>query len=496
MMILTLLLGWTLYVYGRRIGGTAGGLLCLAAYVTTPTFLVFGPLVLTDLPATLFFLVALWQLGEIWANPTRRNEWRFGVAFGAALLAKFTGVLMIPIILALFVQTRYWPTSGEPRDKEGRREWRRARWGCVLRGVTWAAAVVYVVYLAFSWNQPDDAMNRVGSGSWAWVIRRPLMPVWLYLRGFLAMLLSGSRPTYLFGHTFAHGVPFYFPVVFALKSTLGFLLLLLLAAAAGFAHRGSGAVIPEAVWPHWRVLLVGFLAMLTVCLLSRLDISIRHFMTPIVILILMLAPLPRMIEALPGRRIWRTAVVVFAAISFVPAFASYPYYFSFANTLGFGRPSYYLFNGSNVTWNEGLLEVGRFAREHGLNAIEVDYLSVADPTLVVPEIRLWDCQSPTEQDAGHWVVVTGSSIREDHNCGYLEQYPHESLAGGGFYAFQMPAAIPPAGAPGGPPAVSQRRPIFGLPVDIRAWMLNVEQHPERLEPEMKELGKQFQPKKQ
>src|SRR3954470_2986497 len=59
MLVLTLLLGWFVYYFGNRLGGSWGGLLCLTAYVTTPAFLVFGPLVITDLVVTLFALIAL-----------------------------------------------------------------------------------------------------------------------------------------------------------------------------------------------------------------------------------------------------------------------------------------------------------------------------------------------------------------------------------------------------------------------------------------------------
>jgi hypothetical protein len=69
MLVLTQLLGWTIYLCGIRLGGRWGGLLCLAAYVTTPAFLLFGPLVITDLPITLFTLIALWRVREIWAEP-------------------------------------------------------------------------------------------------------------------------------------------------------------------------------------------------------------------------------------------------------------------------------------------------------------------------------------------------------------------------------------------------------------------------------------------
>jgi 4-amino-4-deoxy-L-arabinose transferase-like glycosyltransferase len=59
MLLLTLVLGWVLYVYARRLGGNWGGLLCLSIYVSTPTFLAFGPLVHTDIAVTLFSRLTL-----------------------------------------------------------------------------------------------------------------------------------------------------------------------------------------------------------------------------------------------------------------------------------------------------------------------------------------------------------------------------------------------------------------------------------------------------
>jgi hypothetical protein len=492
MLVLTLLLGWFLYRYGKHLGGSWGGLLCLAAYVTTPAFLVFGPLVLTDLPVTLFSLLALWQLGEIWAAPSPRKALLFGAALGAALASKFTGLLVIAVVLVLFVQTRFWPTAAQPVKKEEAKLWRKARWQCVWRGLLWAALFVYALYFVLSWNQPDSALNLIGSGSWAWLIRRPLMPLWLYLRGLLFMLVTGSRTTYLFGHSYSHGVPFYYPVVFAFKSTLGFLLLLVVAGLAWAVWRKPGRnVIPEEVRPHWRVLMAGFFVFLAVCLLSQLNIGIRHFLLPIALLVLMLAPLPRMIAALPGRRLWQTGVTLLALSSFVAVAQAYPYYFPFVNSLAFGRPVYTLVNDSNVSWNEALPEVEHFAREQGLTRLPLDFAALNDPAVVVPEAEVWDCQAPTDRDAGQWVAVTAIVLLEDHNCGYLQQYPHKPLAGGSFYAFRLPAAIPPTGTPGGPPLASERRAMWGMPFDIRSWCVNVERHPERLQAEMQAMMDKF-----
>jgi 4-amino-4-deoxy-L-arabinose transferase-like glycosyltransferase len=73
MLLLMLLLGWTVYLYARRLGGEWAALLCLTAYITTPAFLAFAPLVHTDIAVTLFSLITLWRFAEIWRQPDSRN---------------------------------------------------------------------------------------------------------------------------------------------------------------------------------------------------------------------------------------------------------------------------------------------------------------------------------------------------------------------------------------------------------------------------------------
>lgn len=476
MLLLTLLLGWVIYRCATRLGGASGGLLCLAAYVTTPTFLTFGPLVITDVPVTLFTLLALWQLGEMWAKPTRSKELLFGAAVAAAALSKFTGLILIPVVITLAVFTR-------------KKDERNPRLRCAFRGLLWAALLSYAVLLVLSWNQPNDALDRLGHGWWAGIVRRPLMPVWIYARGILMMLLLGSRPTFLLGHALPHGVPWYFPVVFALKSTEGFLGLLVLGAVAAIAGRKLAPAIPKELCPHWRVLKFALYVFLAVCLLSRLDISIRHFMMPEVLLILMLAPIPRIIAQLPGRRVWQAGAIALAASSFIPVARAYPHFFPYVNALGLGRPAFELINDSNVSWNEALPEVEQFAEEQGLPEIRLDWFSFADATLVAPRARLWSCEQPSDSDAGKWVAVSAVMIQENHNCGYLWAYPHRVLAGGSMWAFQLPSRIPKPGEPGGPPLPADYRNPWGIPVDMRAWAIEAERHPDRMTALVEDLMK-------
>jgi 4-amino-4-deoxy-L-arabinose transferase-like glycosyltransferase len=489
MLLLMLALGWTLYACARQLGGAWGGLLCLSVYVSMPAFLTFGPLVHTDLAVALFSLLALWTFAEVWREPNRKNVLLFGLSLAGALLSKFTAGVLFFAFPAFALSLRWRAVSGQPGEKPAVRDWRRARWRATLKGVLWAAFAVYAFYFVFSWHQPTSALERIGVGPAALTLRRLLLPPLLYLRGVFWVLITGRRPTFVLGHAYSHGVWFYFPVVFALKSPLGFLglLILSLAVAIGWKYRGGtrAATIPSQPLPHWRVLWVSLLVFTGACLLSPLDISIRHFSVPLVLLTLLLAPLPRMLGELrewtrSGAALGAGAAVALAASCLFTAVRAYPYYFPYLNALSLGRPAYALVNDSNVDWNQSLPEVRRFAQQRGLQRIGLDAYGFSDATVTVPQAQPWNCQSPAPGDAGQWVVLSSNFILDGHNCAWLLPYPHEDLAGGSMYAVHLPTPIPAAGSPSGPPLASAFREFGGAPFEIRGFFLHLYQHPDDL----------------
>jgi hypothetical protein len=173
--------------------------------------------------------------------------------------------------------------------------------------------------------------------------------------------------------------------------------------------------------------------------------------------------------------------VVLALSCLVTALRAYPYYFPYINALSFGRPAYTLVNDSNVDWNASLPEVKRFAERNGLRKINLDAYGMNDATAIVPQAELWDCQKPAAADAGQWAVISANMILDGHNCRWLMQYPHESLAGGSMYAIRLPQPIPAAGASGGPPLPSQCRNLWGMPGgDPRAMFQELIHHPEKI----------------
>ena len=212
------------------------------------------------------------------------------------------------------------------------------------------------------------------------------------------------------------------------------------------------------------------------CVLSRLTISIRHFLTPLALIILLLAPLPRMLEALRNSG-WRAArpsawlMTGLAAVLIVLAIRIYPHYMPFLNSLSMGRPNYELVNDSNLDWDHALPEVADWAQSRGLHQVPLDAYGFFDPTVYMKQAELWNCQNPSANDGGQLAVVSAGYILDGHNCRWLLQYPHEPLAGGSMYAFQLPAVIPVAGSPGGPPNQADWRNIGGMPGEVDASTL-------------------------
>ncbi len=510
MLLLMLLLGFVLYACGTQLGGSSwGGLLCLTVFATMPVFLAFGPLVITDIMVTLFWILAIWQLPQMWKSPNRKQVLYLGLAMAGAFLSKFSSGLLFFVFPAVAVSMRFWPLPDQPTEKRERRAWRWRAWGNIAKATLWASLFVYLVYLIFSWNEPTDSFSMIPHFPVSPFLRRMLMPIWKYLRGLIGFAFgASSRPTYILSHAYSHGVWFYFPVLTLLKSPLAFLLLLALAIAIALVirtRRGTQfSAIPAGMELHWRCVWVSLVIFTVACMLNRLDISIRHFSIPLALMILLLAPLPRMLEFLrndnwSGAKAAKWITIALTALAVFTAIRAYPNYFPFINTLSMGRPGYLLVNDSNLDWNQSLPDVEKFLGQRGLKHVLLDEYGLSDPHAYIPQSQPWDCQRPALSDSGQWAVISANLIADGSNCGWLLDYPHEELAGGSMYAFRLPGKIPPAGARGGPPTPENYRYFGGMGIngeDFRTIIGNCIRDPQQLAPTMRRFEEMGQNKKQ
>ncbi|HWW75085.1 MAG TPA: glycosyltransferase family 39 protein, partial [Pyrinomonadaceae bacterium] len=100
MILLTLALGWLVFVYARRLFGARAALFAVALFALEPTMLAHGRVVQTDVPAALAYLLFFSTLHAYVREPTVRRSLVLGAVLGLALVTKFSLVVAAPVFAA------------------------------------------------------------------------------------------------------------------------------------------------------------------------------------------------------------------------------------------------------------------------------------------------------------------------------------------------------------------------------------------------------------
>src|SRR5438270_1597949 len=233
--LLTLLVGALIFAAGNEMFGAEAGLIALALFVSEPIVLAHGALVTTDAGFSLFLFATVYAFYRYVKQPSLPRLLIVAVAVGLGLATKHSGVLISPILLLLAL-TEFLPLAGRRRDGVPVRErsWR-------LGGALVAIGVISVVVLwgfygfRFSSRPAGETMTPALAGtmdqlqhpSEARILlgaaRLKLLPE-AYLYGLADVKeVADSSPSYLFGKVYAHGVWFYFPAAFVIKTSIALL---------------------------------------------------------------------------------------------------------------------------------------------------------------------------------------------------------------------------------------------------------------------------------
>jgi hypothetical protein len=146
-------------------------------------------------------------------------------------------------------------------------------------------------------------------------------------------LTANYYTSYVLGKVYAHGVWFYFPVAFLIKSTVGVLALLLLSLGVVATRRLNASreilflVVPVIFYP-------------LVALTVGTNIGVRHILVVYVFLYVLIGGATwRLIQK---RRRWAYAVGVLLLVHAASSLLAFPNYIAYANEL-WGRTGTYLY---------------------------------------------------------------------------------------------------------------------------------------------------------
>lgn len=368
------LIGVLCYAWARRLFGAAGGVISLSAFALSPTMLAHGPLATSDVPAALFFTLSL---GCFWQVLHRASAARLvgsGLVMGLLFVTKMSAVLMVPVALIL-VAVRVW--DGRPFI------WLRARSAVVSRErlpLTFAGLLVahVVIVVAVIWafygfrystfhDGPagghqqflGETIDTITGG----VIARPLIRAArdlhtlpeAYLFGLAHVLDRSDRFIGFFNGDYRVGGWWsFFPFTWLVKSPLGWLALLALAAVSGL---GRLYTLPRR--RLWRVCyplipLVTFVAVYwCAAVTSNLNLGERH----------VLPSYPTLFILAGGAAAWLRSRMVVSAVAVAAALvtlsiecvSAWPHYLSFFNLLAGGPANGYRhLVDSSLDWGQDL----------------------------------------------------------------------------------------------------------------------------------------------
>lgn len=356
------------FFWCRRLAGPAAALLAVLLFTNLPPILAHAGLATTDMAITATLAWALYAFSRWLEEPGLLASVELGFSAALMLLSKLSCVLFFPVA-AFTIIVLAW--SGTPGFAVPPRKW--------IRPVCITSAVVFLIV----WGGYRFSVGKVGEGksvqkalsntptsSWLRVAADVPIPAPEFVRGIGAVALHAKvgHEGYLLGETRANGWWYFFPVAAAVKTPLGFLILLLLGYGVAIHSFRSAR--------DWRMLALCavVLAIFVVCLPASINIGVRH--------ILPIYPFAAIIAAMAAERMftrpWSAVVaVLLVAWVLISSAAAHPDYLAYFNEMGKQHPEKILVD-SDLDWGQDLYRLVAECRARGINALELSYFGRAD----------------------------------------------------------------------------------------------------------------------
>jgi hypothetical protein len=457
MIALTLLLGVLVYVFARRLWNDRAALFAVALYSIEPTVLAHGRVVQTDIPSAFAYLLFAFTLYSYLRRPGLARAGLVGLVAGLAVVTKFSMVVLGPVLCLVFAALVILaPRRGLKRSR------------VAAQSLAVALAAVFAVNAAYFFVQREPeplklSFQRLGlSPSLEESVRGPLAFGHLALQKIFPVdFVSGvdwqlshnrdGHPSGLLGSYSQYGWWYYFPVAFALKTPLPFLLLSLASIAwALWMVRRRGAE------GRLLFLLVPLAVFTGLVMLSKINIGVRYFLPAFPFLFIACgAFLDSLLTRVNGRRSVLVAMMVllFGWMG-LEAVRAYPNHMSYMNQLASGRPHWYYLSDSNVEWGDDIRALALYLRERGetrigaallnwqvLERYDIQQASAFTPPGVSPEETRYVALGASLLNGSTVPVGIGTTrFTEEQRVNYFDQYRRrtpEKIFGNSIYLFRM-----------------------------------------------------------
>jgi len=374
-LVLSLGLGLVVLFWARELFGPTGGLIALSAYSLSPNILAHARLATMDLGMSLFWALTLFLFWRFLKNPKFGRAAWVGLALGLANLTKFSALLLLPLLPALWLIRVF----SAPQE-EKKRLFLRGLAG--LAGSFLVALIVINAGYGFRGTPTDIRAMAASSQSFQTLAAGPLGSCpWPAPRDYLVGLdrqkkdaEAGVFPNYLNGEFNQKGWRHYFSYAWLVKTPAAVEAALVLALGLWLVRRRSGSI---------DLIFLGLpIALLWVVLsfFNHINAGLRYFLPAQPLIFIFLGSL--------GRVNWLTSWKHKAAAAALTGFfvleslGAFPHYLAAFNPLWVKRSEarFHLLD-SNLDWGQDLVHLKKFMDRRGLSQVALAYFGHADPKI-------------------------------------------------------------------------------------------------------------------
>jgi len=103
--LVTLMGGWILFLWSRKLFGWRGGILSFSLFSLSPNLIAHGSLLTTDMLVSVCLFTSFYLLAQWMDAPTWKKGILTGVFFGLSFLSKASGLLGIPILFVVLASS-------------------------------------------------------------------------------------------------------------------------------------------------------------------------------------------------------------------------------------------------------------------------------------------------------------------------------------------------------------------------------------------------------
>lgn len=431
MIFLLILLGYLTFHFARRRFGNLGALIALFLFCFSPTFIAHGRLTNTDLGAAFGAVLSTYFWIKFLENPRKKNVIFAGLAFGIALVLKFSLILLVPFFGIITV---IYSILKGIEEKRYIHNFLKYTGLALIAGIIGMIFIVWPIYQYHVHGYPPERQvrdaefhletfgNREMVNAVVWMSDKPILrPFAQYFLGLFMVLqrADGGNTTYFLGEVSATAWKTYFPIIYAIKEPitlhiLSIIAILYLSVKIKLFSLKKWFLLLKKYFPEFSMI-VFMIIYWNTSINANLNIGVRHLLPVFPFTFILVGGIIGKLIKPPAFKLKCAALSALILFQLISVLSVYPHFIAYYNELIGGPEKGYIYAvDSNLDWGQDLKRLKKWLDQNQIDKVYIDYFGGGNNSYYLGEenYERWDRKkSYSDFPKGNYLAVSVNQLQ-------------------------------------------------------------------------------------